>query len=157
GEGPVMERRCVALLAAVVWSAGLRVSAEQGLTGAIFTTVTDQQDAVLAGAVVQISSPALIGGSWTQLTDQNGQLRFLALPPGRYALDVSLKGFTSYNEQAIEVSAGSTIERRIPLAVAGVTESVVVEPRRSRLDARNPGSGTTWGPDDLQGMPMRRA
>ena len=38
-----------------------------------------------SGAIVRISSPALIGGPQTQTTNARGQLRFSALPSGEYA------------------------------------------------------------------------
>ena len=144
------------VLLALLCVIGSRAGA-QGLAGAIVGTVTDQQGAVLAGAAVKIRSPALIGGSWTQQTNPRGQLRFPTLPPGVYTLDISFKGFKSYHEEGIEVGAGSTTDRRIPLPVEGVSELVEVAPARSRLDARNPGFGTRWELEDLQGMPMRRA
>ncbi len=65
----------------------------QGLTGALIGTVKDQQGAVLTGALVRVTSPSLIGGD-ALTTNEKGQLRFPALPPGLYVLDVSLQGFS---------------------------------------------------------------
>src|SRR5215204_6229710 len=70
----------------------------QGLTGAIIGTVTDAQGGVLSGAIVRISSPALIGGKLTTKTDERGQLRFPSVPPGSYALDIVLQGFRPYRD-----------------------------------------------------------
>ena len=39
--------------------------------------------------VLSALSPALMGGAVTLTTNDKGQLRILALPPGLYALDVS--------------------------------------------------------------------
>ena len=60
----------------------LRVTAAQGLTGALIGTVKDAQGGVLPGAVVRVTSPALIGGPATVTTNEKGQLRFPRLPPG---------------------------------------------------------------------------
>jgi hypothetical protein len=58
----------------------------QELTGALVGTVKDAQGAVLPGAVVRITSSALIGGPDTVTTNERGQLRFPVLPPGAYRM-----------------------------------------------------------------------
>src|SRR4051794_25095757 len=75
----------------------------QGLTGALIGTVKDAQGGVLTGAVVRVSSPAMIGGSATLITNEKGQLRFPALPPGQYILDIEFQGFTTYREEDIRI------------------------------------------------------
>src|ERR1700682_1526304 len=75
-----------------------RTAAAQGLRGTLIGTVKDDQGGVLPGAVVRVSSPALIGGPLTVTTSEKGQLRFPALLPGPYALDIQMQGFTTYHE-----------------------------------------------------------
>jgi len=133
------------------------VAAAQGLTGALIGTVRDAEGGVLPGARVRISSPALIGGPMTVVSDEKGQLRFQALPPGPYALDIELDGFAGYHEGDIRIGAGATIERTAILSVAGLAESIVVEGVGSRIDARAPGFSTRFGLDDLQTIPTRRS
>jgi hypothetical protein len=84
-------------------------------------------------------------------------LRFLALPPGVYVLEVAFAGFASLREADIQIGAGATIERTIVLKVAGVAESLVVEGAGSRIDARDPGFGNRVGEDDLRTIPTRRS
>src|SRR5262245_45745039 len=132
-------------------------TAAQGLTGALIGTVKDVQGGVLPGAHVRLTSPALIGGPMTVISDEKGQLRFSTLPPGPYALDVELQGFAGYHEDDIRIGAGATIERTAVLSVAGLAESVVVEGAGSRIDARDPGFATRFGPEDLKTIPTRRS
>jgi len=134
-----------------------RMAAAQGLTGALIGTVIDAQGGVLPGAVVRVTSPALIGAAATLTTNEKGQLRFQTLAPGAYALDIELPGFAAFHEADIGVGAGATIERTIVLRLAGVAESVVVEGVGSRIDARNPGFGTRSGAEDLKAIPTRRS
>jgi len=61
----------------------------QGLSGALIGTVKDEQGGMLQGALVHVTSPALIGGVLTTTTNEKGQLRFPVLAPGTYALAVS--------------------------------------------------------------------
>jgi hypothetical protein len=132
-----------------------RLSA-QGLTGALVGTVRDAQGGVLPGAAVQVNSPSLIGGRPTVTTNDKGQLRFPALPPGVYELDIELEGFSRFHEEGIRVGAGATIERNAVLNLAGIAASIVVEGTSARIEARAPGFGTRFGPEDLRAIPTRR-
>jgi hypothetical protein len=133
------------------------VVAAQGLTGALIGTVEDGQGGVVSGAVVRLESPALLGGFAAVSTDERGQLRFPSLPPGRYSLDVSMPGFAPLHESGILIGAGATIERTVVLQLAGLAESVVVQGAGSRLEARDSGFGTRFGPEDVRAIPTRRA
>ena len=132
------------------------ITVAQGLTGALVGTVTDAAGGVISGAVVRISSPALIGGELTTKTDERGQLRFPSVPPGSYALEIVLEGFRPYRDADIRIGAGATIERTPVLTVAALADSIVVHGSGSRLDARDPGFGTRFGAEDLDAIPMRR-
>src|SRR3954468_5001491 len=130
--------------------------AAQSLTGTLIGTLTDTQGGVLPNAVVRGSSPALRGGPEVVTTDERGRLRFPALPPGEYSLDVEVQGFKVYHEQRLRIAAGATIERPIILNVKDVAESVIVNGTGSRLEARGSGFETRFGPDDLGAIPTRR-
>ena len=53
-----------------------RVVFAQGLTGALIASVKDEQGGVLPGALVRVTSPALILYELTTTTSEKGQLRF---------------------------------------------------------------------------------
>ena len=127
----------------------------QGLTGALVGTVEDAQGGVLPGALVRVTSPALIRRELTTTTNEKGKLRFPSLPPGVYALEVEMTGFATYREPDIRIGAGATIERTAVLSVAGVAESVTVQ-GGSRLEARGSGFETRIGPDYLRAIPTGR-
>ena len=130
--------------------------AAQEWSGALIGTVKDEQGGALAGASVRVSSPALIAGSLTLSTDERGRLRFPALVPGVYTLDIEHQGFQSYHEGNIRIGVGATIERATVLRVAGLQESLVVEGAGSRIEARGSGFETRFGSDDLRSIPVRR-
>ena len=133
------------------------VSAAQGLTGALIGTVMDAEGGVLPGAAVRVNSPALIGGPAILTTNEKGQLRFPALPPGSYVIDIEMPGFATYHEENIGIGAGATIERTAVLKLAGIAESIVVEGAGWRLEARDSGFGTRFGPEDTRVIPTRRS
>src|SRR5262249_37285495 len=133
-----------------------RIAAPQGLTGALIGTVKDSQGGALAGASVRVSSAAIIGGQAAPTTDDKGRLRFPVLPPRPSLLDIELAKFTPVHEPDILIGAGATLERTITLNLAEFAESVVVEGRGSRIEARDPGFGTRYGLEDLRTIPARR-
>ena len=143
----------IVLFAAITCSS---LASAQGLTGALIGTVTDAQDGVVSGAIARLSSPALIGGPETVTTNQKGQIRFPALPPGVYVLDIERQGFASYHEEDIRLGPNATVERVVVLIVAGVTQSIEVRGEPSHLEARDPGFSTLFGEEDLKTIPTRR-
>ena len=155
-SGATGRRYLFLVAAALLMILAPRITDAQGLTGALIGTVTDQQGAVIAGALVRLESPALIGGPVEMLTNAKGQMWFVALPPGPYVLEVSLNGFSTVRQPDILISAGATMDRPVRLTVADRAELVVVEGEGSRIDVRNPGFGTVFGPDDLRAIPTTR-
>src|SRR5215211_4173672 len=156
GERSSPMRRPLTFLLAAACVLHVHVAAAQVLTGALIGTVKDAQGGVLPHAVVRLSSPALIGGAEALTTNEKGQLRFPALPPGQYAIDIEVQGFAAYHEEDISIGMGATIERTAVLKIAGVDESLVVEGAGSRVEARGSGFETRFGPDDLRTIPVRR-
>ena len=114
-----------------------QLASAQGLTGALIGTVSDQQGAAVAGALVRITSPALIGGALTTTTNERGQLRFPSLPPGAYVLEIELQGFGDYREADIRLGGGATIERS-PILLLAVAESGSWTSARARASTRAP-------------------
>ena len=149
-------RRFMTIFLAAGCAMQVHVAAAQDVTGSLIGTVEDAQGGVLRGAVARVSSPALIGGAQTATTNDKGQLRFPALPPGLYALDVEAQGFGAYHEEGIRIGVGATIERSVTLTVAGLQESVLVESTGSRIEARGSGFETRFGPEDIRAIPVRR-
>ena len=89
---PIRRQRTALLaLAALLLLHGVAVA--QGLAGTLIGTVRDDQGGVIAGAVVRLGSPALIGGVAKATTNGRGQLLFPALPPGVYLLDITMELF----------------------------------------------------------------
>src|SRR5262249_6367547 len=152
--GSLRRSLCVFLLLA--WISPRAITA-QALTGTLIGTVKDAQGGVVPGALVRVSSPALIGGSATLTTDGKGQWRFPPLPPGQYTLDVELQGFAPFHEEDIRLGASATFERTPVLQLAGLAESIAVEGVGSRVEARDAGFATGFGPEDITTIPTRRA
>ncbi len=103
----------------------LPLAFSQETTAGFQGVVKDPSGAVVAGATLEISSPALIGTRKTT-TDTGGNYRFAALPPGDYTLSVTATGFRTHKQTGIELAVGRLPNIDIQLAVGAVAETVVV-------------------------------
>ena len=67
-----------------------------------------QSDAglVVPGVAVTISSPVLVAGTMTAVTDAGGVNRFPSLVPGTYTIKVELSGFRTVTREEIARSGG---------------------------------------------------
>src|SRR6059036_3764474 len=77
-------------------------------TGSILVRATDEQGGVVPGVAVTISSPVLVAGTMTAVTDAGGVYRFPSLVPGTYNVKLELSGFQTINREAIVVLVGQT-------------------------------------------------
>jgi len=77
----------------------------QETTGALQGTVKDPSGAVIPGATVTATAPALIGAK-VVVTDSAGYYRFANLPPGTYTITVKAQGFDSLKRTGLIIQAG---------------------------------------------------
>lgn len=95
-------------------------------TGALEGKVLDDQGAPLPGAEVKVSSPALIGGSQSRMTNDDGHYRFVLLPPGTYTLETTLPGFVPAKVERIRLFVGQTLTVNLTLKVGTLNAEVIV-------------------------------
>ncbi len=98
----------------------------QGITGTIDGTVSDQGGAVLPGASVTATSPALVRGTVTVTTDAQGAYRIPGVQAGTYSITVELSGFATETVTNITVPVGTTVRITVVLQLAGVEETISV-------------------------------
>jgi hypothetical protein len=123
-----------------------------GLTG----TVLDDSGAALPGATVTISSPQLIGGARTVVTDDQGGFRFREIAPGAYAVEVSLDGFQTTRVENVTLALGSTTDVPVKLAIAQLTETLTVVAEAAVIDPTSSGTSTNLTNEYLQNLPTGR-
>lgn len=127
----------------------------QDFRGRVNGTVTDNTGAVLPGVTVTVTSPALIQPQ-VQVTSAEGDFRFLALPPGVYALNFELTGFQSVNREGIRVVINQTLTVDQQLAVASLQESVTVTGASPVVDTSTTTMGTNFTKELLTEIPNAR-
>jgi hypothetical protein len=110
--------------------------AQLGSSG-IAGVVRDATGAVMPGVTVEASSPALIEGVRSVLTDGEGQYKVVNLVPGVYTVTFSLAGFTTVRREGIELAANFTAPVNIDLKVGDLAETLTVSGQSPVVDTQN--------------------
>ena len=120
--------------------------------GRIDVTVQDSQDRTVPGAAVGIAGPA----TQQQTSDANGEAHFLNLAPGVYVVTATLQGFTTYRNETVRVTAGSSVPLKATLQVGGVSETVQVNREAPVVDPGRQTLTTGVSYEELQSLPSAR-
>ena len=98
----------------------------QVVNATIAGIVRDTSGGVLPGVTVEVSSPALIDKVRSTVTDNAGQYRIPALPPGTYTVRFSLPGFSTVSQEGVAIGTGFTATISPELRVGAVEETITV-------------------------------
>jgi outer membrane receptor protein involved in Fe transport len=105
--------------------------------GAIVGQTMTPDGAALPGVLVGISSPALIGGVQTAVTDMDGKFRFVALPPGTYALEAKLEGFQVTRKEGVRLSVNMTLTVDFSMTLGTLEEKITVKGMLPMVDVKD--------------------
>jgi hypothetical protein len=143
--------RIVAVAALLLLAVGGTAFA-QLQTGNLYGTVTDDKGAALPGVTVTLSGQ---GAPQVQVTNAQGQFRFLGLAPGSYDLKSELEGFSTidYPNIVINIGRNTTIEVKLSPAVEDV---ITVTAESPLLDERRISTGATVSQTELEKIPTAR-
>jgi hypothetical protein len=140
---------------ALVTLAALPVSA-QVQTGSILVRVTDAQGSSVPGVGVTLSSPVLVSGTMSGVTDNGGVNRFPSLQPGIYSVKLELQGFRTVVRENVQVVVGQTVPLDMQLTVATVAETVTVTGTSPVVDTTSANTSVNLSEQLLQGTPGGR-
>jgi hypothetical protein len=146
-------------LAGLIVGALVALSGEAGAqvqTGSILVRAVDEQAAVMPGVTVTISSPIMVAGTMTGVTDAGGAYRFPSLSPGTYSVRIELSGFQVITREGIAVSVGQTTPLEFTLRVAGLAESVTVTGQSPVVDTTRVNVGVNLSQKLLETTPSGR-
>ena len=124
----------------------------QGL-GGIAGIVTDTTGAILPGVTVEVSSPALIEGTRTAVSDGQGRYSVISLAPGTYAVTFTLPGFSVVKREGVTLSAGFTAPVNAELKVGSLEETVTVTGASPTVDVRNVRTQAVLARETLDALP----
>src|SRR6201990_1806129 len=97
----------------------------QATTGLIQGTVTDQNNAVIAGASVRIENTGT-GFSRTVSANSDGFFSAPLLPLGTYRVTATASGFSSSILENVQLPVGQTRDLQVQMAAGGTTVTVDV-------------------------------
>ena len=121
-------------------------------TGNLYGTVQDEQGSPLPGVTVTLTGG---GAPQVQVTNAQGQFRFLGLGPGSYALKAELEGFSTVDYPNITINVGRNTE--IEVTMSGAVEDVITVTAESPLlDERRITTGATVASTELEKIPTAR-
>jgi hypothetical protein len=132
-------------------------SYSQSLTGAITGHVTDTSGGALPGVTVSLSSPSMIGGTRTTVTDGQGLYRFTLLPSGVYVVSFALPGFKTLNIEGVTLNVGSTMTINGQMTVAALEETVTVTSQTPTIDLEAANVAVNWDQQKLNEIPYARS
>ena len=108
-------------------------------SGSLVVKAVDQQGAVMPGATITVTSPALpreaIG-----VTDASGVYQIPGLPVGTYRVKIALEGFKTVTREGVVVRQGESVTVEIPMTVGALAEAVTVKAESPVVDTRSVGS-----------------
>ena len=142
-----------AVLSLLAWAAS---ASAQVQTGSILVRATDQQNAVIPGATVTISSPVLVARSMNGVTDAAGVYRFPSLVPGTYNVRIELAGFQTLIREGIVVLVGQTTPIEASLKVATLAETVTVAGQSPTVDTTSANVNVNLSEQLIQATPGGR-
>jgi hypothetical protein len=109
------------------------VSAQSAITG----LVRDTTGAILPGATVEATSPALIEKVRSVVSDGEGRYNIVDLRPGTYTVTFTLTGFNTLKREGVELPSNFSLTLNADLRVGGLEESVVVTGASPIVDVQN--------------------
>jgi len=127
--------------------------AQNVATGVISGQVTDQQGAVIPGALLKLSDLAINSSSSTS-SNEAGRYTFASVPPGNYELTVTKEGFAISKMTPLKVEVGQSLSMNVLLQVGQATTIVEVQENAgAELQVMNATIGSTITGDSLQLLP----
>jgi hypothetical protein len=142
-------RLCVFL---VVWLVPTLAWAQASIVG----LVRDESGAVLPGVTVEASSPALIEGARTAVTDEQGRYRIEALRPGPYRLAFTLSGFSTLVRAGVEIPSDTVVTVNGEMKVGVLEESLTVTGAAPQVDTQQASRTQVLTRDIIDALPVSR-
>jgi hypothetical protein len=136
--------------AVLLLGAGAALAQED--TGNVYVVATDTQGAALPGVTVTLEG---FGAPRVQVTNAQGQVRFLGLDPGTWSLTAELEGFSTVEYPAIDVRIARNTNLEVTLSEA-VEEVITVTSESPLLDERKLSAGTSISQVELEKIPTAR-
>src|SRR5713101_4852049 len=139
--------------AAVLLVLGSGAAYAQLQTGNLYGKVSDQTGATLPGVTVTLDTGE---APQVQVTNAQGEFRFLSLPPANYKIKAELQGFSPVEYPHISINVGRNTNIEVTMSSAAVEDIITVTSESPLLDERAIRAGATISRNELQKIPTAR-
>jgi hypothetical protein len=155
-RGGSMRQQWVKAVFIVLFALTGAASALAQTSSAIVGIIKDESGGAMPGVTVEISSPALIGGTSTTVSGPDGRYRVSNLVPGSYTVVFSLEGFQTVKHADLALTSAFTATVDVTMKVGNLTETLTVTGGAPVVDVKTNGSEAVLTQQLLEGVPMGR-
>lgn len=143
----------VFIIVSIMMSLGL-VAFGQGTRGTVRGTVTDQNQAVIPNAKVELIDAQRGTVVRTATTADNGTYQFVEIEPANYNLVVTAPNFSEYKVSNFKVEPNRNLELNAALSVGGASAEVTVTAGVELIDKESSALGTTVDTKRIEVLPL---
>src|SRR5262245_50914511 len=137
------------LLLVLVFTSAAKAQFRSAIEGA----VTDPTGGIVTEAQVTLVNIET-GVSQTAKTNSAGSYNFPSLPPGKYKVTVSAKGFASVTQENITLGASETRTISLALKVGNVSETITVTSEPAPVQSSEAKVATNISTAQIRNLPM---
>jgi hypothetical protein len=146
-----MRRELIGFLAALLWAALATTAYAQNAQ--IAGAVKDSSGAIIPGATVTARNVET-GLVRSAVTDAQGEYRLPSLPPGQYAVQAELSGFSTETRPDIVLIIEQTALINFALKPAAISETVTVTGESPIVDITKSDVSTSISTQQIQDLPV---
>ena len=125
----------------------------QAFSASLGGVVHDASEAAIPGAKVTLASSDK-GVARTFTTDAEGRFSFALLPPSTYTLTVEAKGFSTYKQEGVVLTAGQTASLPVTMQLGQVQSEVTVTAQGAILAANNANVSSDLSGQQIDQLPV---
>jgi hypothetical protein len=119
-------------------------------------TIRDASGAVLPGVTVEVASSVLIEKVRSAVSDGTGQYRLTELPPGTYAITISLPGFSTVKRDAFAIGGVGVTTLNTEMRVGAVEETITVTGETPIVDVQSTRRQQVIDDETIKALPATR-
>ena len=148
-----MRRVCASLAWLCVLAVFSTAAFAQQTTGTVAGRILDAQGAAVPGVTVT-ARQGQTGFVRTTVSDAEGVYRLTALPVGVYDLTAELQGFTKIDSKGIVVNVAQTVDVDLTLKLGGVQESITVNAETPLIETSSSSVGGVVDIGRIESLPL---
>jgi hypothetical protein len=120
----------------------------------IYGTVVLPDGSAIPGVAVTLTGDVL--GTKTTVTSEEGNFRFIQLPPGTYQLKFELEGFKTVINKGIRLYVGKNKNLSVQMETSTIKEEIVITGKTGVVDVRKTTVGVNITQEMLTSLPTAR-